>query len=573
VEEALRRAGVDVVAARPAQVDARGSAPFFAETADGGTVFVKAVGVDQRDADLLFKLWRSLAYQNLGDEKPFRSAKRQIEVEALHDLLAARAGVRTPDVVALSELGDGTTLLAHHGLRASGLDTADAARLTDAVLDDLWAQVALLHRARLAHRDLRLANVMLGEDGRSWVVDFGFAEASASDRALRRDTAELLASQSTKVSPERVVAAAVSALGTEEVAGALPYLSVAGLAGATRSALKALPGRLEELRHAAARAAGSTVPSPVRFARVDRRVIFGVVGAGVLLYAVPALVASEDVRRVLSNANWALLVPTLVAYAATFPGAVEVLRGATGRLIGWGRTLLVTVASSYANRASAPAMGRTMLDTAYLQEAGLGAEEAEEAVATGSAAAAVVHVVVLVLVAVGVIVAPHSGRGAFDTAGGVVAVLAAVLLAVGLAWWLGDRRRWTALVRRGAHGLGEVLGSPARAARLFGGSAVVTLGYTIAFTGATLTVLPHTAGLGAALVYLAALPLASLLPIPGGVVVLDTLLVAGELLDGAGIVPAIVAVLLFRLITYWLVLVPGSFAYRRLTRQQEPQAP
>ena len=184
VHEALRRAGIDVADVRPAKVDARGSTPFFAETGQGATVFVKAVGPDQRDADMLFKLWRSTAYRNLDDEKPFRSAKRQIEVEALLDLLAARAGVRTPDVVALSELDDGTTLLAHRGLRASGLDTADADRLSDAVLRDLWTQVALLHRARLAHRDLRLANVMLDEDGRSWVVDFGFAEASASDRAL-----------------------------------------------------------------------------------------------------------------------------------------------------------------------------------------------------------------------------------------------------------------------------------------------------------------------------------------------------------------------------------------------------
>jgi hypothetical protein len=45
-------------------------------------------------------------------------------------------------------------------------------------------------------------------------------------------------------------------------------------------------------------------------------------------------------------------------------------------------------------------------------------------------------------------------------------------------------------------------------------------------------VIPHTAGLGAALVYLAALPVALLPPVPGGVGVLDILLVAGELLDG-----------------------------------------
>jgi uncharacterized membrane protein YbhN (UPF0104 family) len=212
-----------------------------------------------------------------------------------------------------------------------------------------------------------------------------------------------------------------------------------------------------------------------------------------------------------------------------------------------------------------------MLDTAYFQAAGLGAEEAAEAVATGSAAGAVVHVIALVLVAVGVIIAPHSGRGTFDTAAGVAAVLVVVTLAFGVAWWRAGRRRWAEQLQRGARGLRSALDSPARAARLFGGSALVTLGYAVAFAGATLTAIPHTAGLGAALVYLAALPVASLLPVPGGVGVLDTLLVVGELLDGASIVPAIVAVLLFRLITYWLVLPPGFFAYRRLTRPQQPQ--
>jgi len=285
---------------------------------------------------------------------------------------------------------------------------------------------------------------------------------------------------------------------------------------------------------------------------------------------VPALVAADQVGHTLAHADWSLLAPTVVAYAATFPGAVEVLRGAAGRLLGWGRTLLVTVASSYANRASPQAMGRTLLDTAYLQTTGLGAEEAAEAVATGSAAGAVVHALLLVVVAVGVIVAPHSGRGAFDTTGGVVAALGVVALALAAAWWRSDRPGLAARLRRDAKGLRDVLDSPPRAARLFGGSAVVTLGYTIAFVGATLTMIHHTAGLGVALVYLAALPVAALLPVPGGVVVLDTLLVVGELLNGAGFVPAIVAVLLFRLITFWLIILPGFFAHRAVIRQLEP---
>ena len=61
------------------------------------------------------------------------------------------------------------------------------------------------------------------------------------------------------------------------------------------------------------------------------------------------------------------------------------------------------------------------------------------------------------------------------------------------------------------------------------------------------------------------------IPETGEVVVIDTLLVIGELLNGASVVPAIVAVLLFRLITFWLIIVPGLLAHQALTRQQEQQ--
>ncbi len=99
VRAALSRAGIAVASVWPARVDARGSTPFFAERTDGDGLFVKAVGPDQRDADFSFKTYRFVAYRGLDDEKPIRSAKRQIEVEALLDLLAAKAGVRTPAVV------------------------------------------------------------------------------------------------------------------------------------------------------------------------------------------------------------------------------------------------------------------------------------------------------------------------------------------------------------------------------------------------------------------------------------------------------------------------------------------
>ena len=51
----------------------------------------------------------------------------------------------------------------------------------------------------MAHRDLRLANVMLAPDGRPWFIDFGFAEIAATDHMLDTDVAELLSSTALKV--------------------------------------------------------------------------------------------------------------------------------------------------------------------------------------------------------------------------------------------------------------------------------------------------------------------------------------------------------------------------------------
>ena len=67
-----------------------------------------------------------------------------------------------------------------------------------------------LRRHRIAHRDLRLANIFLDDGGQVWLIDFGFGEVVASDLLLATDVAELLASSSLYVGPERAVAHAVA---------------------------------------------------------------------------------------------------------------------------------------------------------------------------------------------------------------------------------------------------------------------------------------------------------------------------------------------------------------------------
>ena len=106
----------------------------------------------------------------------------------------------------------------------------------------------MLRRHQIAHRDLRLANVFLGDDGALWMIDFGFSELAASELLLANDLAELIASSSTIVGPERAVAAATPGRSARTRTRAAPRSSSPMLSGATRTALKGDPGSLDRLR-------------------------------------------------------------------------------------------------------------------------------------------------------------------------------------------------------------------------------------------------------------------------------------------------------------------------------------
>jgi Protein kinase domain len=184
IVEGLLAAGIEPVVVQPMGADARGSVPFVVRARDGQRWFVKAVGREQRDADLLYKLWRWAAYREVEDETPFATPKQKVEHEAYVGLLAARARVRTPAVETAAPAGDGHVLLVEQHVGGQTLDRLDAARVDDRLLAAVWVQVERLHGAGIAHRDLRRANVLVDLDGRPWLLDFGFAEAAASPRTL-----------------------------------------------------------------------------------------------------------------------------------------------------------------------------------------------------------------------------------------------------------------------------------------------------------------------------------------------------------------------------------------------------
>jgi undecaprenyl-diphosphatase len=242
--------GVPLTRLEQASLDARGSTPYFGTAADGSALFVKALGDDERSADLLFRAYRRIQLHDLGDEKAFSTLRRAVEHEALVALFARTVGVRTPAVVAVATAEPNGYVLAYDAIAGRSLDRLEPDEITDEVLRAVWDQLALLRAHRIAHRDLRLANVFLADDGEAWLIDFGFSELAASDVLLSTDLAEMLASSTTKVGVDRAVAAGLAAVGPDVLATALGRLRPPMLSGATRTTLKSQPGVLDALRNA-----------------------------------------------------------------------------------------------------------------------------------------------------------------------------------------------------------------------------------------------------------------------------------------------------------------------------------
>jgi undecaprenyl-diphosphatase len=271
IVETLRRSGIAPKRISAANVDARGSTPYFVTTVDGDRIFVKTLSTDERSADILFRVYRRFRFTNIGDEPGFSSLRRAVEHEALLSLSATASGVRTPELVAVGRIGDEdySMLLAQRAIDGRSLDSVDAEELTDDVLTGVWEQIATLRTSGIAHRDLRLANVFLDNTNQPWIIDFGFSELAASKLLLDNDVAELITSSALLVGPQRSVACAVSVLGPDAVASATRRVQGPALSGATKAALAGSDDDLAaEIRAEIARTTGQTTPPLDRVRRL-----------------------------------------------------------------------------------------------------------------------------------------------------------------------------------------------------------------------------------------------------------------------------------------------------------------
>ena len=571
IAAALRSAGLAVVSAEPANVRTKGSRPFTAVTGDGRRLFIKALGSDQRDADLLYRAYRFARLRDVGDTWPATSAIRAVEHQALVGVMAERAGVRVPRVERVIKADDGTALLVMEQVDGQSLGQPPAERISDDLLRQLWAEVDRLHRAGIAHRSLRATNVMIEDGERPWLTDFSFSELAATPRQINLDVAELLASLATLVGADRATASASAVIGTQQVADAAPLLQPLALSAATRHAVGRAGGLLAETRSAAA--SGLDGPPLARLQRVRPRTLLAIAAAaGAFYFVLPQLAQVGSSWRALQSAHWAWLPVIIAASAVTYLASAAALIGAVpGRIPFW-PTTLTQAASSFVNRISPANIGGMALNARFLQKNGVSPSAGVAAVGVNALMGAVAHLTLLVIFFA---LAGHRLTQAFRLppasklllALAVAAALAGLVLASRRGRRFAVTRLWPG-VRSAAASLRTVAASPVKLTLLTGGSALITLAYIGGLVASVQAFGGHAGIAEIGAVYLGAAVIAAASPTPGGLGAIEAALVAG--LTGIGVPPgpAVSAVLAYRLATYWLPVLPGWLCLRFLRNRQ-----
>jgi undecaprenyl-diphosphatase len=569
---ALRSVGIEPRRVR--QVTAADtSLTYLVDNADGRVLRLELRTPHQRSADALSRLWQSIRLRSRDVDEPFNSLAHQVEHEALALTMASRAGARVPDVVTMVATPDGCIGIAEVDIDGIPADQ-DPGLLDRATLADMWDQIRLLHRGRIAHRDLGVRRYRLDGAHRSWLTGFRRARLVADEREQCLDIAQLLTDSAVHVEEDLAVQSAVDALGDERAARAIPFLQPLALPSATRRALKGHPGLLDRLRDLVQQRTGAPEVPLERIERVRPRTVVTVVAVTMAFYLVlPQLADIRSTADAFVRADWGWAPWILVGSALTYVFAAVAFIGAVPSPVAYLPALRAQVASSFVALVAPASSGSLALGVRFLQRTGVDAAPAAAAVGLNTLAGLVVH---LALMLVFLLWNGRSGLGSFSFPDATLLLggLAVLLVLIGLAMLNRSLRRrvlspLVAAVRSAVSSVGETLTNPVRIVELFAGSLGITLAYLLAMVAAVEAFGGGPRFTQIAVGYLVAAALASIAPTPGGLGAFEATMITALTGFGMPSGAAVSATLAFRLATYWLPVLPGWLSFLWMQHHEE----
>ena len=540
-----------------------GSRYYAATTSDDGRLDVTVYDRDQQAAGAVYRLYRSLLLRGQVSRGAPMSTDRTVERRALLSYAAEEAGAPTPRLRAVVRVGPEATVLAYDHHDGTTLAERNPG-CTDAELRSIWDAVHVLHAHRVTHRSLTADKIVICPDGEIKLLDPGGGDIAASDLQLRLDLAQLLAELATLTGPDRAAELAQRKLDGPELVGLLPLLQRVALARPTRAALRRRRDVLPALRKQLLAAVPGGEVTPARLERIRFRSLITLVATIAAVYLLAGELARASLGHVLRVADWHWSAVALALSALTYAAAAASLSGFVADRLPYFRTLLAQLAGSFVTLVTPAAVGGATLNIRYLQRRKVPAPVAAASVGVSQVVAFVLHILLLVVF---VALAGAVAKQPFSPPDWSYFVLAGLVVVAGVVLALPAGRQL--LRARVAPTLGQVLPrllevaqQPRKLAEGVGGEVLLSLAYIGCLAACVQAFHGSVAIASIAVVYLTGSALGSIIPTPGGLGAVEAALTAGLVAAGLHGTEAASAVLLFRLLTFWL---PVPFGWAALS--------
>lgn len=598
---------------------------------DGPPLDVTVVDREQQAQGFFYRLWRRLAVRGINQRRSLQTLRQALEQEALLAYAAIAAGANAPKLIATSELGPDAVMLVYEHIGGRTLDAIPAEEITDELMAGAWRQVRALQSRRIAHRRLDGDALLVDRSGNVVLTDLRGGEIAAGDVVLRMDVAQLLVTLGLRVGAERAVAAGVAVLGPDAVANSLPLLQPLALTRVSRATLRQLAreraqrerekvleaaqaakenaangaeaepaesesaGRkaLKAERQAEKKAIGEALEEareedllaqirqqvllirpqapiePVRLERIKPRTLVTFVAGAFAAYFLLSQLTHIQFGDLVDKANWAWVAVAVGFQVLTYVAAALSLLGFVPEKVKFGRTVLAQVAGSFVKLVAPAAVGGVALNTRFLQRAGVRPGLAVASVGASQLFGLACHI--MLLLSFGYVTGTERSSsigpsrtviGGLLTAAVLVLVVAAIPV---LRKFVATRVRslFAGVVPR----MLDVLQRPQKLASGIGGMLLLTAANVMCLDASIRAFGGELSYASIAVVFLTANALGSAAPTPGGVGAVEFALTGALTFAGLPAEQAAPAVLLFRLMTLWLPVLPGWVSFSHLTRK------
>ncbi|MFD3979765.1 flippase-like domain-containing protein [Streptomyces griseus] len=315
---------------------------------------------------------------------------------------------------------------------------------------------------------------------------------------------------------------------------------------------------------------------PVRLERIKPRTLFSFIAGAIAAYFLISQVTQADFGTVVEQAEWGWVAAALGFSALSYVAAAMSLLGFVPERVPFLKTVQAQVAGSFVKIVAPAAVGGVALNTRFLQRAGVRPGLAVASVGASQLFGLGAHIMLLALFGylTGTEKTPDSLTPSRTVIAGLLTVAVLVLVVTAIPFlrkfvvtrvrslFAGVVPRMLDVVQRPQKlltGIGGML--------LLTGLFVLCLDASIrAFSGPDV---PQLSYASIAVVFLAGNALGSAAPTPGGMGAVEGALTLGLIAVGLPKEVAAPAVLLYRVMTLWLPVLPGWIAFNQLTRKGE----